>query len=138
MSSKSFFRDLAQCSRLSFALSRMMLVVVSTIGGAYAFDEIMQSGAVADKWFILLLIAATAVLLVGEQVMRSHMIKKGLRFFEYSTLGENKEKVLQYRNLFEQTWSSIPRIIAGAIYGASVSTAAFFIYERADEPRLGA
>jgi hypothetical protein len=66
------------------------------------------------------------------------MIKKGLRFFEYSTLGENKEKVLQYRNLFEQTWSSIPRIIAGAIYGASVSTAAFFIYERADEPRLGA
>jgi len=138
MVSGSFFNEVARGSRLSFALSRVMLVVVSAVGGFYAFDEMAQNGAVADGWFILLLIVATAMLLVGEHVLRSHMIKSGLLFFQNCVIADNNEKLLRYQGFIDSTWSSAPRIIFGIIYGAAVSSAAFFVYERANQPRLGA
>ena len=131
-----YLRKLSGPSRVSFTLSKIMLVFISAIGGSYAIDEIHQVGSVADKWFIVLLITATAILLVGEQVLRSHMLQAGFRFFQYSLIDGDKEKEQRYVKLINQIWASSPRVLFGTIYGTSVSSAALFLYERADQPRL--
>ena len=94
-----------------------------------------ESGVVRDWIFVVILLVATCILILGMGFLHKYLLKNIPRFFRYTMEGKNDLEVRE-ASLSFCDFKVVPVSISGIIYGVSVASSVFILKVWPDLPTL--
>lgn len=114
-------------------------LVAATVltGTAYILVEYALQGSVGDALFVSLLVAATAILLLGMRSLSAHLGARGLAFFAFTMRPEDAASEEDgSRKLWLVVFDGRKATLSGVGYGLAVACAPFLLDVWPGEPIL--
>jgi len=126
--------------RTGYASTRARLAILgSTLltGVCYCLVQWLQTGEIADAWFVGMLTGATAILLHGVKALFDYLVHRGFEYYGFVTPKSDPEQGLrECERLLASAFNVRNMTAAGLLYGLGVGSAPFMLGTWSSSARL--